>query len=264
MTGLVLLAPVLLGGCATGHSGLMDVAGGGGGFPGLTMEAPRGASPERSVLSSSQELLARFLACASPAEFIELQRGVDMVRLIEGLDDWSAVRLGSLGPVRAGADVLNRKRAAFLVTVTREYGAARAELFALFLLHSAFDDDLRRVLLLLARDKQLGDTLGRMDAVREALRHRGLNLSDYPDRPERLGDVGRGLASAAIEALSTSELRRGALAMKYATQRGQLPRPYQEILDEVERAEMEAAFSPGNVVLGCWQGRQAAPRMDGL
>jgi hypothetical protein len=201
-------------------------------------------------VSSSQEVLTPFLACASPAQFIELQRGVDMARLVEGLDDWSAVRLGSLGPLRAGADVLNRKRAAFLVTATEQYGAARAELFALFLLHSAFDNDLREVLALLAGDKRLGETLGRMGAVREALRRRGLNLSDYEDRPERLGDVARGLARAADEALSTSEVRRGALAMKYSVQRGQLPPPYQQALDEVERAEMEAAFSPGNVALG--------------
>ncbi|MFL5359294.1 HNH endonuclease [Archangium sp.] len=195
-------------------------------------------------------MLAPFLACASPAEFIELQCGVEMVRLVEGLDDWSAVRLGSLGPLREGADVLNRKRATFLVTATREYGAARAELFALFVIHSAFTDDLHQVLLLLARDKQLGETLERMAAVREALRQRGLNLSDYQDRPERLGDVARGLASAANEALSTSELSRGALAMKYFAQKGQLPPPHQRVLDEVERAEMEAAFSPGNVALG--------------
>jgi hypothetical protein len=195
-------------------------------------------------------VLAPFLACASPAEFIELQREVDMARLVEGLDDWSAVRLGSLGPLRAGADVLNRKRAAFLVTATQEYGIARAELFALFIIHSAFTDDLHQLLLLLARDKHLGETLGRMGAVLEALRQRGLSLADYKDRPERLGDVARGLASAANQALSTSELRRGALAMKYDAQRGQLPSPYQHALDEVERAEMARAFSPGSVALG--------------
>ncbi|HYO51363.1 MAG TPA: hypothetical protein VEU50_01055, partial [Archangium sp.] len=253
----VLLALVVLrvlGGCVT--------AGGAGGFPGRTADAfqvEQGAGcleqearpPGWPHLSSSQQVLAPFLACISPAELIELQRGVDMPRLVEGLDDWSAVRLGSLGPPRVdAAGVLNRKRASFLITATREYGAARAELFALFLLHSAFTNDLREVLGLLARDKQLGETLGRMGAVREALRQRGLNLSDYEDRPERLGDVARGLASAANEALSTSELRRGALAMKYSAQRGQLPPPYQQVLDEVERAEMEAAFSPGNVLLG--------------
>ncbi|WP_239470221.1 hypothetical protein [Archangium violaceum] len=198
-------------------------------------------------LSSSQEVLAPFLACASPAQFIELQRGVDMAPLLESLDDWSAVRLGSLGPLRAGADVLNRKRAAFLVTATREYGAARAEPFALFLLHSAFDDDVKGVLGLLARDKHLGETLGRMGTVREALLQRGLRLSDYPDCPERLGDVARGLVGAANDALSTSELRQGAVALRYSAQREQLPPSYQETLDAVERAEMLEALSPGSV-----------------
>jgi hypothetical protein len=55
-----------------------------------------------------------------------------MARVVEELDDWSAVRLGTLGPLRTGASVLNRKRAAFLVTATREYGVARAEVFTLF------------------------------------------------------------------------------------------------------------------------------------
>jgi hypothetical protein len=239
---LLLVALLLLGGCATSHPRerllrhALEAEGSAGGFP--------------SEPASNAEVLARFLACTSPAEFIELQRGVDMPRLVEGLEDWAAVQLGSLGPLRAGANVLNRKRAAFLVTATREYGVARAELFALFLLHSAFTDDLHEVLVLLARDKRLGETLGRMGTVREALQRRGLNLSDYKDRPERPGDVARGLASAANEALSTSDLRRGALAMKYSVQRGQLPPPYQRALDEVERAEMEAAFSPGSVALG--------------
>jgi len=221
---------VLLGGCAP------SLAGSAGGFP--------------SREASSQEVLASFLACTSPAEFIERQREVDMTRLVRELDEWSAIRLGALGPLRAGADVLNRKRATFLVTASQEYGVARAELFALFIIHSAFTDDLHQVLMLLARDKHLGETLGRMGTVREVLRQRGLKLSDYADRPERLDDVVRGLASAANEALSTSELRRGALAMKYSTQRAQLPPAYQAALDEVERAEMAAAFSPGSVALG--------------
>ncbi len=242
----------LLGGCATaGHP--RDSLLSGMGLYSRPSSFRYGSGPRQpaiTAVSSSQEVLAPFLACASPSEFIELQRGVDMARLVTGLDDWSAVRLGALGPLRAGADILNRKRAAFLVTATREYGAARAEIFALFLVHSAFDDDLREVLGLLAGDKHLGETLGRMGAIREALRQRGLNLSDHEDRPERLSDVARGLASAANEALSTSELRRGALAMKYSAQRGQLPPPYQQALDEVERAEMEAAFSPGSVALG--------------
>ncbi|MGZ3457497.1 MAG: hypothetical protein ACXU86_03225, partial [Archangium sp.] len=69
-------------------------------------------------------------------------------------------------------------------------------------------------------------------------------------RPERLGDVARGLARAADEALSTSELRQGALAMTYYARKEQLPPPYQRALDEVERAQWEQHLAPGHVVLG--------------
>lgn len=173
-----------------------------------------------------------------------------MPQLVEQLDDWSAVRLGTLGPLLTGAEVLNRKRAAFLFTATQEYGVARAQVFALFFVHSAFTDDVHQVLLGLAQDKRLEQTLGRMDAVRDTLRRRGLNLGDYRDRAERPRDITRGLASAVTEALSTSELRRGAIALNYSAQRSQLPKLYQQVLDEVERAELEAAWSPDRVALG--------------
>ncbi len=268
--GLVLLPLVvmlLLGGCATSPPpgsllysfGRVDsrAAGSAGGFPERMAETGRetgcldAAARPRGWphLSSSQQVLAPFLACTSPAHFIELQRGVDMARLVEALDDWSAVRLGSLGPLLSGSHVLNLKRASFLLTSSREYGSSRAEPFALFVLHSAFGDDIQEVLGLLARDKHLGETLGLMGSVREALLQRGLRLSDYPDRPERLGDMARGLATAATQALSTSELRQGALALKYSTQRGQLPPPFQQALDAVERAELQQALSPASVTL---------------
>ncbi|MBZ4418116.1 HNH endonuclease [Myxococcus sp. RHSTA-1-4] len=173
-----------------------------------------------------------------------------MARLVDGLDDWSAVRLGTQGPLRAGSSTLNRKRAAFLVAASQEYGIARAEVFALFIIHAAFTDDLHEVLVVLARDKRLAQTVLRMGAAREALRRRGLDLAGYTDRPERAGDAIRGLTDAADEALATSELRRGAVALKYDAQRRQLPPPYQQALDVLEREEVAAAFSPGNVTRG--------------
>ncbi|MGZ3460449.1 MAG: hypothetical protein ACXU86_18325, partial [Archangium sp.] len=265
---MALVALVLMGGCATGspresltsgfglHSRpasfrhgsgprqsaatpvLVEAEGSAGGFPEREGEAAPETPPTCGGVAtlpgwpdlSSDEgeaPLAPFLAC-TPAQFVALQDGVDMPRLVEKLDDWRAVRLGALGPVREdAAGVLNRKRASFLVHATEDYGAARAEVFALFVLHSSFDDDVREVLRLLARDKRLGETLGHMTAVREELERRGLRLSDYPERPERLGDVARGLARAADEALSTSELRQGALAMTYYARKEQLPPPYQ-------------------------------------
>ncbi|HEX5753488.1 MAG TPA: hypothetical protein VFZ09_45245, partial [Archangium sp.] len=51
----------------------------------------------------SEALLAPFLTCTSPAEYVALQERVDMPRLVESLTDWDAVRLGSLGPVREDA-----------------------------------------------------------------------------------------------------------------------------------------------------------------
>ena len=108
--GLVclLLVALALGGCATHRMGAAgprapEAIGGGG---------------------EAEPLLAPFLVCTSPAQFVQAQRGVDMVRLVESLEDGAAVRLGALGPLPApAAAVLNHKRASYLVTVTREYGA---------------------------------------------------------------------------------------------------------------------------------------------
>jgi hypothetical protein len=203
-------------------------------------------------LESSQQVLEPFLACASPARFVAMQRGVDMARLVEGLEDWDAVRLGALGPlVQAEAsEVLTRKRAAFLVRAAEQYGLPRAEVFALFILHSAFDDELRQLLRLLGEDKQLGETLGRMGAVREELRRRGLKLSEYPDRAERAGDVLRGLGRAGRDVLSSTQVSDGARYQDFTVKRGHLPPPYQAALDEVERGLMEQHFSSGSVALG--------------
>jgi hypothetical protein len=232
-TLLVVGLVVLLGGCATGPSRrLVEATGGAGG-------------------DEAEALLAPFLPCTSPAEFVRAQHGVDMPRLLDQVDDWSAVRLGVLGPVSAEAtEVLNRKRASFLVTATREYGVALAEVFALFLLHSAFDDDLRQVLRLLARDKQLGRTLGQMATVREQLRRRGLELADSPERPERPGDVGRGFLEGTGDVVSSLPPLQWGASMGYEARKRQLPAPYQRALEEVEKALVARAYAPGSVALG--------------
>ncbi|RKH05450.1 hypothetical protein D7X74_34500 [Corallococcus sp. CA047B] len=202
-------------------------------------------------LSSSQEVLAPFLACGSPAEFVAMQHGVDMPRLVESLKDWDAVRLGALGPLDAEASkVLNHKRAGFLVTATEKYGVPLTEVFALFIVHSAFDDELRDVLQRLARDKQLGETLGSMPTVREELQRRGLKLSDFPDRTEQAGDVLRGLGRAGRDALVTIPVFAGPLYTEFSAKRGHMPPPYQEALDAVERALMAERFAPGSIALG--------------
>jgi hypothetical protein len=207
------------------------------------------AWPQRA---SSEEVLALFLACTSPADFVALQRTVDMPRWLETLKDWDAVRLGALGPLlhADAAKVLQHKRASFLVTATEQYGVELAEVFALFILHSAFDDDLRDLLGLLARNKQLSETLGMMGAVREELQRRGLGLAEFPDRSERADDALRGLGRVARDALATIPIVAEPRYTDFAAKREQLPPPYQEALHEVERALMARHHAPGNVALG--------------
>ncbi|WP_245591954.1 HNH endonuclease [Cystobacter fuscus] len=258
---------VLLAGCATsaplgssksgvGSPNLGDATGGSGGFfpQGEALSCGGVAVPAGwPDLSSgdAEALLAPFLTCSSPAEYIALQQRVDMPRLVEALDDWRAVRLGALGPVREDAvGILNRKRAAFLLDTTERHGLVYAEVFALFVLHSAHDDEVDAVLRLLARDKQLGPTLGRMPRVREELERRGLPLSAYPDRAEQAGDVLRGLGRAARDALATSQTMDGLRFMEMSARREQLPPPYREALHEREHALAWRHFAPGSVAVG--------------
>ncbi len=227
LLSLVVLVLVLVGGCTAARtstsfhqaSGLWEPAGlrapgeeRGGEGAAQGPEAPPASGcatppPGWPDLSSSEaeELLAPFLSCTSPAGFVRLQRRVDMARLVGRLDEWSAVRLGALGPLLPqAAGVLNRKRADFLVTASREYGVALGEVFALFVIHSSFDRDLEKVLRQLAQEKRLGQTLGKMAVAREQLRRRGLHLSDYPERPERPGDGLRGAREGMGEVVSSS------------------------------------------------------------
>ncbi|MFP2903182.1 hypothetical protein ACLEQD_43975, partial [Corallococcus sp. 4LFB] len=204
-------------------------------------------------LESSREVLEPFLACASPSEFVAMQRGVDMAALVEALEDWDAVRLGALGPLDARAsEALGRKRAAFLVTSVEKYGAPYSEVLALFVLHSAFDDELREVVQLLAREKQLGETLGSMPFVREELKRRGLPLEGFPERGEQARDVLRGLGRAGRDMLSSSPASDGARGQGLWAKRADLPPPYQAALDEVQKALTERHYAPGSVSAGAF------------
>ncbi len=198
----------------------------------------------------TEALLAPFLTCTSPAEFVALQARVDMPRLVEALTDWDAVRLGALGPVREdAAGILNRKRLSFILHVTEVYGVAHAEVFVRFILDSAYDDELREILFRLAQDKRLESTLGLMPRARAELEARSLKLSARPERDFEWGDLGRGVVGAVAD-LATHEQEKNAWYTHYSRQRSQLPASYQEDLDAVERAAAERHFSPGNVVLG--------------
>jgi hypothetical protein len=125
---LALAMLALLQGCATGSprasltSGFglhsrpsVSLHGSGSGLSAATPVLTEAQGGAGGFSSEAEALLAPFLACTSPGEFIRLQDTVDMPRLVEKLDDWHAVRLGALGPVREdAAPLLNSKRVSFL------------------------------------------------------------------------------------------------------------------------------------------------------
>jgi hypothetical protein len=90
------------------------------------------------------------------------------------------------------AHLLQRKRVAFLVSATGRYGVYYAEVFALFVLHSAYDDEVDEVLRLLVGDKQLGQTLGHMPAVHEELTPRSVELREGKAVAEPGVELGEG------------------------------------------------------------------------
>ncbi|WP_232537347.1 hypothetical protein [Cystobacter fuscus] len=258
------LAVVLLVGCVTGEpSGGLRSGWGMGGSGGLSLQrggagealacggVPMPAGWPDVAAGDAEALLAPLLKCPTPGDYVALQQRVDMPRLVEALDDWSAMRLAALGPVRADTvGVLNAKRVSFLLAAAERYGLEHAEVFTLYVLHTAHDDEVDGVLRGLARDKQLGRTLGHMPAVREELAGRGMPLSAYEERGEKAGDVLRGLGRAARDALATSMASDGVRYMEMAERRGQLPAPYQEALHEVERELAWRHFAPGSVAVG--------------
>src|SRR5690242_4828881 len=122
-----------------------------------------------------EALLAPFLTCTSPAEFLALQERVDMPRLVEALDNWRAVRLGAQGtPREDAASILNRKRTSLILNAAERHGAIPAEVLAVFIADTAHDDDLREILFLLAQGKQLAQTLALLPSFQAALENRGL------------------------------------------------------------------------------------------
>ncbi|MFP2898066.1 hypothetical protein, partial [Corallococcus sp. 4LFB] len=186
----------------------------------------------------------------TPATFLALQRQADMPRLVEALSDWNAVRLGALGPLEAeAARVLLKKRAAFLSTAVEKHGVAKAEVLALFVLHTTHDDEVRQLLRLLAEDKLLKRALGAMEVVREELKQRGMALTDFPERDFRAGDIARGLGRAADDVRASIPVVGGLRGVEASYLPAQLPPLYQDAYQEVENAQFLGAFAPSNVAL---------------
>ncbi len=186
--------------------------------------------------SSREELLAPFLTCTSPGEVLALQERVDMPRLLESLDDWSAVRLGAMGPPREDVALLfNERRASLLKKAPGAYGRLNAQVLSVFVVDSAYDNDLREILFLLAQERRLEEALKLLPAFQAALEKRGLKPSARVERDSKLGQAARGLVRLGEDTLASSPMAMDGQDFAFLPIRGQLPPEYQEALAKAEK-----------------------------
>ncbi len=189
--------------------------------------------------SSRDELLAPFLTCTSPGEVLALQERVDMPRLVEALDDWRAVRLGGLGPPREDvAHLLNKKRASLLQKAPGAYGRLNAQVLSVYVVDSAYDNDLREILFLLAQEKRLEEVLKLLPAFQGALEKRGLKPTARAERDSKLGQAVRGFVRLGEDTLSSSPAAIDGQNFAFLPIRGQLPPEYQESLEKAEKEQV--------------------------
>ncbi|QRK13812.1 hypothetical protein JQX13_27040 [Archangium violaceum] len=183
-----------------------------------------------------EALLAPFLSCSSPGEVLALQERVDMPRLLEALDDWRAVRLGALGPPREDvAHLLNQKRASLLQKAPGAYGRLNAQVLSVYVVDSAYDNDLREILFLLAQERRLEEVLKRLPAFQAALEKRGLKPTARVERGSKLEQWGRGIRGLSEDTLSSSPAAIDGQDFAFFPIRGQLPPEYQEALQKAEK-----------------------------
>jgi hypothetical protein len=205
---------------------------------------------EEDKSGTSDAIVEVFKTSESPSEFLSIQKSLDMAAVIDYLTVWTAVQVGTLGPVLAGQDKLNNKRAEYVVKATHDYGPNRGQVFVHFMFATMHTDDMRAVLAILAQEKRLGQTILLMDAIKDLMTERGIKPGEYTDRAEGLGDVARGVGETLSDFMSSSEAAKMGTSMRYYSEMRGLPEEYGKLLSEVEKKEFEAAMSPGNVALG--------------
>ena len=79
--------------------------------------------------------------------------GDDMAKVVDALDPFDAMMLGSLGPVVGAADALNEKRFEYIVRTELDYGPVEAQLFLEYMFSRMYTEDIRKVLRLLAEHR---------------------------------------------------------------------------------------------------------------
>lgn len=193
-----------------------------------------------------------FEAARDSGGFVALTDRLDMPRVLRSVGPWTAVRIGSLGPITSGADLLNGHRRDLIWEAVEQYGLDRAQIFVLWIVDSTQDDQIIEVLRLLAADRRLSRTVGAMPAVRERLVSRGIDLGAIPDRRFEAGDLLRGAWGAVDDILSSSPAVREGRGSAYYFRQLDLPEPYQQALGEMDQRTFEQTMNPsaGALVYG--------------
>lgn len=183
-----------------------------------------------------------------PAARLRLQRELDMAQLIGAMPDFEATRLGTLGPIADGSQVLNRKRTAYITQVINDF-ADRAEVFVLFAFRGVYDSDAYEIFAELANRRML-HKLRAMPELMKLTKARGYKLDGFAEPGATAGEAAGGFLGGVGAGLrhAVKDERPGA----YQWQKAQLPDEYAGVLSEMEMAEYEGGLTPKNALVGAF------------
>jgi hypothetical protein len=196
-------------------------------------------------------LMEVFESCASEAEFLALVKQIPLGTVLDKLTEWDVVRLATFGPLpQEYAERLTRTRANYINHIVRERGAVRSEVFTLFLIDNAANDELESVLRALASDQELYLTIARMPTVKARLESRGIALSQFHDRGWQASDILTGLGHGLQNLAGQIPLEADAREMQASGERQQLPKAYREASFAQDMNLFLESLTPGRVVFG--------------
>ncbi|HWU89053.1 MAG TPA: hypothetical protein VN253_17430 [Kofleriaceae bacterium] len=176
-----------------------------------------------------------------PAARVELQRRLDMPALLAAMGDFEASRLGTLGPVTTGRELLNRKRAAYIKQAIDDYAPERAQVFILFVFRGVYDDDAYSIFAELANRRRISELLA-MPELARVFKARGLKTDGFQEPAESWTNVFPALGNGLRNAVKDPR------AARYREQAHQLPPEYYRALWDLEKADVERGLAPKNVV----------------
>jgi Domain of unknown function (DUF4157) len=200
---------------------------------------------------SKGQAIVDVLATLSTAEFIDIQSQLNMSELLDELNDFEAVRMGTLGPVQGEVrNRLNRTRAGYLARMTRDRQPEQGQVVALWMFGSMYGDDIQDVLTLLGADQSLRDTVDQMPDVLALFKQRGIDRNKFHDRHWKASDLASGPFNVAKSFLGSSEAAKSSRGQEYLFSDLELPEVYQKGMRETMNAQFERALTPRNLVLG--------------